>query len=103
MRGKVDLAEATLSNEAAECVVADLSKVRGGELGQKRLVGAGKLLRGFMGQRGVHTHLLLSMRQGGLPFCAGLAAHTRPVSWPAAYALILECSPSGRVQVRGGL
>ena len=43
------------------------------------------------------------MRQGGLPFCAGLAARTRPVSWPAAYALILECSPPGRVQVRGGL
>jgi hypothetical protein len=43
------------------------------------------------------------MRQGGLPFCAGLAARTRPVSWPAAYALILECCPPERVQVRGGL
>jgi hypothetical protein len=43
------------------------------------------------------------MRQGSLPFCAGLAAHTRRASWPTAYALLPECSLPRRMQVRGGL
>lgn len=47
MGGKVDLAEATLSDQAAESVVADLSKIRRGELGQKRLVGVGKLVEEY--------------------------------------------------------
>jgi hypothetical protein len=40
------------------------------------------------------------MRQRGIPFCAGLAARTRPVTWPAAYALPFGCPPPGRMRMR---
>lgn len=43
VRGKVDLAEAALSDQAAEGVVADGAEVGRGELGQEGLVGVGEL------------------------------------------------------------
>jgi hypothetical protein len=40
------------------------------------------------------------MRQRGVPFCAGLAARTRHVTWPAAYALPFRCPSPGRMRMR---